>query len=141
MSAKTEIPRFVLDSYALIAFLQDEPGSVRISKILEQARNNLAEIWLTIINYGEVIYITERENGLTAAQQVIAAIDDLPITVIEADRKLTFAAAHIKAQHSLSYADAFAVALAQIHEATILAGDAEFQSVAETVKIEWLPRK
>lgn len=139
MIARTEIPRFVLDSYALIAFLQDEPGSVRISKVLEQARNNQAEIWLTIINYGEVIYITEREHGLTAAQQVIAAIDELPITVVEADRKLTFAAAHIKATHPLSYADAFPVALAQMHEAAILTGDAEFQTVNDKVKIEWLP--
>jgi len=104
---------FVLDSFALLAHLQAEPGGPRVQAVLAQAAKKQADVYLSIINYGEAIYITEREQGLTAAQSLIAAIDQLPITVAEADRKLTFAAAHLKAQYSISYADAFALALAQ----------------------------
>lgn len=141
MSAKSKILPFVFDSYALIAFLEDEPGASRVQTLLEQATRIQAEIWLSIINLGEVVYITEREKGLTEAQRVIAVLDQLPITVVEADRKLTFAAAHIKAKHSLAYADAFAVALAQDKGATLVTGDTEFESVAADTKIEWLPAK
>ena len=37
------------------------------------------------------------------------------------------AAAHIKAGHALSYADAFAVAVAQELDAVMLTGDPEFE--------------
>jgi len=58
--------------------------------------------------------------------------------VIDADRQLTFAAAHVKAQYALSCADAFAVALAQGMDATLLTGDPEFRQVRHLIAIEWL---
>ena len=133
-------PAYVLDSFALLAHLESEPGGPRVKAVLAQAEREQAEVYLSVINYGEVIYITEREQGLSAAQTVIAAVDQLPITVVEADRKLTFAAAHIKAQHPISYADAFAVVLAQQRQAVLLTGDPEFRKVESLATIEWLPQ-
>ncbi len=130
---------FILDSFALLAHFEDEPGGRRIKAILAQAAKQRAKILLSLINYGEVVYITEREQGIRAAQQVISAIDRLPITIVEADRRLTLAAAHIKAHHAVSYADAFAIALAQEHQATLLTADPEFRTVESLVLIEWLP--
>lgn len=133
--------RYVLDSHALIAYLEDETGAPRVKTLLAQAEKNQAEIFLAIINYGEVVYITEREQGLVAAQTVIAAIDQLPVTIVEADRKLTFAAASIKAKYPISYADAFVVALARTLDAKILTGDPEFQSLEKLATVEWMPVK
>lgn len=138
MSAKSA--NYVLDSFALLAHLQAEPGGPRVQAILEQAAKHQVDIYLAIVNYGEAIYITEREQGLTAAQSLIAAVDQLPITVVEADRKLTFVAAHLKAHHAISYADAFALALAQRQQAILLTGDPEFHQVESLVTIEWLPQ-
>ncbi len=131
-------PVYVLDSFALLAHFQAEPGGERVRAVLAQAEKKQAEVYLSIINYGEAIYITEREKGLTAAHRLIAAIDQLPITVIEADRPLTFAAAHLKAQYPISYADAFALALAQQRQAALLTGDLEFRKVEQLVTVEWL---
>jgi len=129
---------FVLDSYAILAFLENEAGAARVREILEQGQQERAVIYLSMINYGEVVYITERELGLSAAQRVIAAIDQWPVTLVEADRKLTLAAAHVKAHHAISYADAFAVALAQSRQATLLTGDPEFHKVENLVTVDWL---
>jgi predicted nucleic acid-binding protein len=131
-------PRYVLDSFALLAHFQDEPGATRVRAVLEQAAKQRAEIYLSIVNYGEVVYITEREKGLTSAQSVIAAVDQLPITVVEADRAMTFAAAHLKARYPIAHADAFAVALAQTVNAILLSGDPEMPAVEEQTRIEWL---
>lgn len=131
--------RYVLDSFALLAHLQAEPGSARVQGVLEQASKKQTEVFLSIINFGECIYITEREHGLIAAQNLIAAVDQMPITVVEANRSLTFAAAHLKAHYPIAYADAFALALAQAHEAHLLTGDPEFRSVEHIATIEWLP--
>jgi len=133
-------PRYVLDSFALLAYFGAEPGGPRVEALLASAAMKQTMVYLSVINYGELVYITEREQGAFAARRAIAATDQLPITVTEADRHLTFAAAHIKAHHRLSYADAFAVALTQQMQATLVTGDPEFRAVEGLVAIEWLPQ-
>lgn len=136
---KTEPGRYVLDSFAVLAYLEDEAGADQVNALLEAARQGQASIWMSIINYGEVVYITEREQGLFAAQRVIAAMDQLPMSVVDADRKLTLSAARVKAHHGISYADAFVVALSQAKQAKALTGDPEFRKVETLVAIDWLP--
>jgi len=51
------------------------------------------------------------------------------------------AAAHVKAHHPISYADAFAVALAQEMDASVVTGDPEFECVEELIPVVWLPTK
>jgi len=46
-------------------------------------------------------------------------------------------ASEIKAQHALSYADAFCVAVAQIYKGTIVTGDPEFKLVEKDIPILW----
>jgi ribonuclease VapC len=131
-------PRYVLDSFALLAYFGDEPGGTQVKALLAAAATEQAVTYLSVINYGELVYITEREQGAFAARRAIAATDQLPITVVEADRRLSFAAARIKAHHRLSYADAFAVALTQQMQAVLVTGDPEFGAVEHLVAIEWL---
>ena len=133
-------PCYVLDSFALLAYFGAEPGEPRVKTLLADAAVEQAVVYLSVISYGELVYITEREQGAFAARRAIAAVDQLPITVIDADRSLTFAAAHVKAHHRLSYADAFAVALTQQMQATLVTGDPEFRAVEGLVAIEWLPQ-
>jgi len=137
---KSKVPLYVLHSYALLAYLQAEPDSRRIKAILDAAEKKETEIFITTVNYGEAIYITEREKGLTASHSLIAAVDQWLVTVVEVDRKLAFSAAHWKARYSIAYADAFALALAEQMEATILTGDPEFHEVGDSASIEWLPQ-
>ncbi|MDP2952456.1 MAG: hypothetical protein Q8O76_03970 [Chloroflexota bacterium] len=50
------------------------------------------------------------------------------------------AAAHIKAQWSIAYADCFTVALAKLEDATIVTGDPEFRPLeaASVIPVVWL---
>lgn len=131
--------RYVLDSFALLAYLQGEPGAERVESILAACQKGAAEGWLSVVNYGEVLYIAERGRGLQVAQRVVATVDELPIDVVAADRRATFAAAHVKASHAVSYADAFAVALAHEVSGCIVTGDPEFERVEELVPVLWIP--
>jgi predicted nucleic acid-binding protein len=139
VSVRTERQRYVLDSFALLAYLGGETGGGRVTAVLSEADHGTAEVFLSIINYGESVSIVEREQGLNAARKTIAAVDQLPITVLPGDRELTFAAAHVKAHYPISYADAFAVALAQRTGGAILTGDPDFRKVERLTRIEWLP--
>ncbi len=129
---------YILDSYALMAYLADESGQERLKDLLSKANENRCVLYLCMINFGEVLYITERRRGLVMAQSVQALIESLPIEILDVTRNLILDAAHIKAQYAVSYADAFVVAIAQREAATILTGDPEFKTLEEVVQIEWL---
>jgi len=130
--------RYVLDSFALLAYLGGEPGQEQVKEILAGAERGEAEVYLCLVNLGEVIYITERKLGLAEAQRALAAIEQLPIQVIEANRELTLGAAHIKASHPLSFSDALAMALGLDKGAVLVTGDPEFRAVEGLVAIEWI---
>jgi predicted nucleic acid-binding protein len=88
-----------------------------------------------------VAYITERERGLEKVHEVLATIRSLPIVLLPADEKVVLAAAHIKANHRLAYADAFAAATAKLWQGRLLTGDPEFDSLNDgEITVEWLTR-
>jgi predicted nucleic acid-binding protein len=115
----------------------------RVRSVLEGAQAQRHSVCLSLINLGEVLYITERERGLTEARRALGAVDQLPLEILEVSRTTVLAAAHIKARFPISYADAFAVVAAQDHEGVIMTGDPEFRPLADAgvVGVEWLPRR
>ena len=133
-------PAFVLDSFALLAYLNDEPGRARVKEVLRSAEQGLCRVSLCMINFGEVLYMTERRRGLATAQSVQSLIESMPISILETTRNLVLDAAHIKANHAISYADAFAAAAALQEGAVILTGDPEFEAVQSIVTVDWLEK-
>lgn len=130
--------RFILDSFAVLAYLEGEHGADRVRAVLEAAKGKRAAALMSEINLGEVLYITEREQGLLAAHKALATLEQLPITFVPATRQCVLAAAHLKAGHAMSYSDCFAVAAALEHEGTILTGDPEFKAVEGIASVEWI---
>ncbi len=131
---------YIFDSFAILGYLGNEPSAPFVRDLLKQARKKTIELWLSLINYGEVLYIIERERGLQAAQQTIGVIDQLPVVIADVDRHTVFLAAHFKARYPISYADAFSAALAQIKGGELLTGDPEFKAIESEVPVHWLPR-
>jgi predicted nucleic acid-binding protein len=134
-------PVYVLDSFAVLAYLDSEIGGERVRMILEEASEGKAQVMLSIINLGEVLYITEREVGLVQAQATLAAIEQLPIEILPATKEAVMAAAHVKANYPIAYADAFAIVAARESSGTIITGGSEFQAIQELVTVEWLVQK
>lgn len=128
----------VLDSWALIAFFEDEPAAEAVEKILEQAAAEKHKLLISVVNWGEVYYNTMREVSETAAEQKLKEIAAMPIEVVGVDQHLAKQAAHYKALHRMSYADCFGAALAKIKNAEFVTGDPEFKEVEKEIKINWL---
>lgn len=131
-------PNFVLDSFALLAYLQAEPASLKVKETLKLARDLDAQVFLSLINLGEIVYTVERKLGEETSREVLQDVLTLPIEVSEVTMERVLSAAHIKGKFPISYADAFAVALAQEMTATLVTGDPEFKRVESLVKIMWL---
>lgn len=131
---------YVLDSYAILAYFEAEAGSEQVRRLLEAADEGTCRLFMCVVNLGEVMYIVERERGLPKAQETLARIDELPISIIDVDRTLTLSAAHIKMDCPIAYADCFAAALAQLKKAFLVTGDPEFHKLKSDYKlpIQWL---
>ncbi len=130
---------YVLDSFALIAHLEDETRGAKVTEILKNAQKSQDIIlYLSVINLGEVYYITMRERGEAKAEEVLSLIRLMPIQIIEANFDLTLDAAKLKSKYPVAYADCFAAALAIKKKARVITGDPEFRDMEEEVKVEWI---
>ena len=130
--------KIVLDSHAVLAYINDEPAAEKVQEYLDLGREEKAKLYMNVVNLGEVYYVLSRRKGVDVANIAMALLKKKPITFIIADERLALMAGRIKAFHKLSYADAFAAATAIDLDAVLLTGDDEFRSVEDKVKIEWL---
>ena len=128
----------VLDSYAVITYLQRQTGYAEVSNIFDECVAKDREVFLCIINWGEVIYHALRIGGEQKARLAEDAIRALPINLIEANKDLTLQAARLKASHRMSYADCFAAALAMKKKCELVTGDKEFKQVENELRIRWI---
>lgn len=128
----------VLDSYSLIAYIEGEAGKDTMIDIFRSARDSGKPLLLSVVNWGEVYYITLREAGRERADEVAHLISTLPIQIVPADLELAKQAAEFKSKHKMSYADCFAAALAKSRKAELVTGDKEFKQVEGEVKVLWL---
>ncbi len=132
--------KYVLDSFALLAFLQGENGAQQVRNVLEHGRENAGTLFLSVVNLSECLYIVERNRGSACARQVWESLQECPIHIEPATERHALVAARIKASHRVSLADAYAVALALEQAATVVTGDPEFKEVEGLVPVLWLPR-
>ena len=130
----------VLDSWALIAFLEDEPAADAVEKLLAQATAEKHKLLLSVVNWGEIYYNTMRQVSQEAAEQQACAMATLPLDIVGVGDDLALArqAAIYKATYKMSYADCFGAALAKIKNVEFVTGDPEFKEVEKEIKIVWL---
>ncbi|MBT3368861.1 MAG: type II toxin-antitoxin system VapC family toxin, partial [Nitrospina sp.] len=91
------------------------------------------------INIGETYYILYRKRSREQAEFFLdTVLPGLSITVLSNSFEDIMAAARIKAEYPLSFADCFAAATARRENAIVLTGDPEFKKIAHMVTIDWL---
>ena len=104
---------YVLDSFAVIAYLQDESGAGKVAGILEKAKSRKAKVYMHAINLGEVFYITYRQEGEAVADSVYGIVKMYPVEFIDdLSEDFLLSTARLKGMYALSYSDAFAAGLA-----------------------------
>jgi ribonuclease VapC len=132
---------FVLDSHAVLAYFEGESSGAMVRGLIRDAERRRARLYLSLINWGEVLYLVRREKGEVAGHEVAARIDALPIALRGVDRALVQGAVLLKAQYPIAYADAFAAATAQLLEVPVVTGDPEFRRLEAVVDILWTTDK
>lgn len=141
MQKKSKV-KIVLDAWALLSLIfKEEPAAERVKRILNKEDISDSSIYISWINVGEVYYSIARRKGQDVAYEVLNDIKNLSVTLHEPSKKDILAAAILKSKHKLSYADAFAVSLAQEIDGMIVTGDPEIILLKDFVKVEQLSRR
>ncbi len=131
----------LLDSYALLAYLNKEDGFEKVRNVLATAQKSSLSVLMNELNVGETYYILYRKRGYEQAEYFLdTVLAGLPISMISNDFNAVISASKIQARHALCFADCFAVATAQRENAVILTGDPEFKNIEKFVKIDWLTK-
>ncbi|SRR5258706_876943 len=129
---------YVLDTWAVIAYLEDEPSAPQIADLIANAHEEEVPVYMTVVNVGEVWYTIAREISESDANASIKELHDLRIRFEDVNWALTLEAARFKSQHKMSYADCYAAALAKAQRGELVTGDKEFKSLEDQIKIQWV---
>ena len=122
--------RVTFDSEAILAFYLGEEGGEIVQDCLEKVQSGAAEGYINVLKLTEIYYILCRVSPeLAEEKQRNLRLYGLKVVPVE-DDGLWREAAHVKAQHSLSLADAFAVATAKACKSKLVVGsDDEFKQL------------
>jgi predicted nucleic acid-binding protein len=130
---------YVLDANALLALLVNGSGAERVEHLLRGARAD-APLLISVVNWGEVFYISWQRHGEESARQTLADFMQLPIRIVPVDVPQVLKAGELKAVHKIPYVDCLAAALATLNQATLVTSDRDFEKLGRHFPILWIAR-
>lgn len=128
----------ILDSYAMIAYLEDENGAAKVERFLDEAEKGKLNVRMSIVNWGEVYYSIFRSKGEEKAEAALIIMEQLPIKITDVDRDIMYSVAKIKANHAIALGDCFAAAEAVKTDYPVVPGDKEFRKLGKMIQVKWL---
>lgn len=128
----------VLDSWAILEWINGRrPAGDLVASLLAEAEAGLARLFMSGINVGEVYYVLRKKHSESLAESWRESSQTLPVTIETPTADDIWSAALLKGRFPVSYADAFAAALAQKYNCPLVTGDAEFRSI-EQLDLDWI---
>lgn len=133
------MPNYILDTFAVIAYLNDEEGADKVEELLNKAKEGKIKLFMHAINLGELYYNIFKKEDETKAISAYSKVKQYPVEFIEdLSEPFLLKTATLKGTYPISYADAFAVATAQEFEGILITGDPEVKILEADNKVEIL---
>ena len=129
---------YVFDASALVAYVLDRPGALKVSELLKEAIRGRCAILVSTVNFGEVYGFLLRQRGADQARAMLGILQPVPLRFVEATVQRCCQAAEVKIKYKLYYVDSFAAALAIEHKATLVTSDSDFRRLGHGFPILWL---
>ncbi len=126
----------VFDTQAMLILYLEEKGAEHVAGLFKQVLDGKIKGYMNVVNLAELYYVLSRKDGKIADDKE-RNIRSFGVRIVPVnDNGLWKEAAILKANHSLSLADAFAVATAKIFKSRLITGpDPEFDSI-DGIQIE-----
>jgi predicted nucleic acid-binding protein len=135
---------YVLDTSALLRFVDDETGADRIADIFRQQSYRSAKVMMCAVNWGEIAHGVLKRYGAAAMNDSLHRLKALGIEIIAVDEERAARTATIRHRYKykIPYADSFGVELAgHSSDRILVTADFDAKPAEQDVKIEFLPPK
>jgi predicted nucleic acid-binding protein len=133
---------FVLDSSAVLRFLDREAGADRVAEIFRVCAGESASMCISALQWGEIAGVQRKRFGAQEQERILQRLKQIDLLVVPASSERAVRAANLRVDHKLAYADAFAVDLAMDSmDHVFVTADYDFKAVDELARIEFLPEK
>ena len=131
---------FVLDSSAVLRFIDREVGWERVAAILAAKMERKTEVAIAAVQWGEIAGAVERKLGPEGRDRVLGLLGRFHPEIVPADGARAARAASIRLERRISYIHAFALNLAMDSpEHVLVTADYMFKRVDDLARIEFLP--
>ena len=133
---------YVLDSIAILRYLDDEAGAARVAEIIKSHLAGRCEAVISALHWGEVAGVTCKLHGRPAMDLVLSRLIAFGLQIVAADADRAVRAALVKLKREIAYVDAFGVELtADSKERVFVTADFDYKPASRDVTIEFLPAK
>jgi len=133
---------YVLDSSAILRYLEDEPGAALVSEITKSHLAGRCEAIISALHWGEVAGITCKIHGRQAMDLALSRLNAFGLEIVSADADRAVRASLVKLKRGIPYVDAFGVELAaDSGDRVFVTADFDFKPASREVAIEFLPAK
>lgn len=132
---------FVLDTSAVLAYVDDEEGTDFVAELLRAAQREEIALHASFVTLTEVRYITMQERDEASADHLAGLVKSWPLRWVYPDETQCLLAARYKAEYRISLADAFVAATTFRLNATLVHKDPEFEAMAGEIRLRALPFK
>ncbi len=142
MTKSTESSKqLICDAWPLMEWVRGrEPAKSMIRELFRRVHHAQGVVYLSRMNLGEVYYITTRDYGETKALAFLQILRDVPLQIVSVSDEQVDSASRLKARYRLSYADAFAAALAMERDLPLATGDRDFLELERqgVLRVHWM---
>lgn len=133
---------FVLDSSAVLRYIDNEAGGDRVKAIFKACVKQQARMCIPALQWGEIAGELRKRLGASGGTRVLESLVPLELDVVPASAERAVHAAALRVDHRVPYAVAFALDLSMDSpEHLLVTADYDFKGVADLARIEFLPAK
>lgn len=130
----------LLDAWPVLEWIKGrEPCASLFQHTVEEAIAGRYALSMSRINYGEAIYSIRKSIPANTIEAALKAFREIPIRLHSVDDLLIDEAVDLKSVYAISYADAFAAALAIRCNLPLITGDPELRALAGAgLTLHWI---
>jgi ribonuclease VapC len=129
---------YVLDAGAVIRYMTNGAGVEKVGALIQKAAKAEAQLFISVINWGEAFYSLAQKAGLDRARADLKTMSSF-VTPMAVHQAQADSAAVVRLHYRLGYADCFAAALAMRMNATLVTTDSDFARLGKKLKVLALP--
>jgi predicted nucleic acid-binding protein len=133
---------YVLDSSAILRYLDGEAGSSRVSEIIGSHLDGKCEVVMCALHWGEVAGTISKLHGIANMDLALSRLSAFGFPIVSVDANRAVRASSIKLKRAIPYVDAFGIELtADSTDRIFVTADFDFKPASRDVKIEFLAAK